>query len=316
MSVKILVTGGVGYIGSVLVRHLLDNSYHVTVLDNLMYHQNQTGLLQYCYRDSFNFVAGDVRNKTLMQELLKQHDIIIPLAAIVGVPICDRDPWLAESINYESIRLLNELRSLDQPIIFPSTNSSYGAQEGLLPCTEKTFLNPISLYGRTKVKAEELLLGSKNTISLRFATVFGVSQRMRLDLLVNDFTYRAVRDQFIPLYEAHFRRSYVHIEDVARSFCHCIEHFDQMSGEAYNVGLHQANLTKYELAEKIKEHVPGLEIHCSETGVDPDKRNYVTSTDKIRAKGFETIHSLDEGIVQLLKAYQMIQFTGFGNARH
>ncbi len=315
MALCVLLTGGAGYLGCVLVRHLFSLGYRVTILDNLMYHQNQTGLFQYCYHDRFKFVYGDVRDEALIQQLVSENDIIIPLAAIVGVPICDRDPWLAEAINFGSIKLLNRLRSPGQSIIYPSTNSGYGIKTGDTPCTEKSPLGPISLYGRTKVQAEKLLLDSQNVISLRFATVFGVSQRMRLDLLVNEFTYRAVRDRFISLYEAHFKRSYVHIEDVARAFCHCIEHFEDMKGEPYNVGLPDANLTKLELAQKIKEHIPELSIHCSDAGSDPDKRNYVTSTDKIRAKGFETCHSLDVGIKQLLKAFRMIQLTGWGNAR-
>ena len=204
---------------------------------------------------------------------------------------------------------------MQQSIVFPSTNSGYGIMRGETPCAEDTPLRPISLYGRTKVRAEGMLLDSPNTVCLRLATVFGVSQRMRMDLLVNDFTYRAVRDRFIPLYEAHFKRSYVHIEDVARAFCFCITHFDSVKGEPYNVGLHDANLTKLELTEKIKAHVPKLTVHQSDVGSDPDKRNYVTSTEKIRSKGFEAQHSLDEGILQLLKAYEMIQLTEWGNAR-
>ncbi len=315
MSLHVLITGGAGYLGSVLIRHLLDSNCKVTVLDNLMYHQNQNGLFQYCYCRNFDFFCGDVRDEALIRRLLADADIIIPLAAIVGAPICDRDPWLAKAVNFESIQLLNRLRSSEQRIIYPCTNSGYGVMHGDRPCTEETPLNPISLYGRTKIQAEKLLLDTPNTISLRLATVFGVSQRMRLDLLVNDFTYRAVRDRFIPIYEPHFHRSYVHIEDVARSFCHCIDHFEEMNGEAFNVGLSEANLTKYQLAQKIKEHVHEVSIYCSDTGADPDKRNYVTSTGKIRSKGFETRFTLDEGIEQLLKAFRMIQFTGFGNAR-
>jgi len=311
----VLVTGGAGYLGSVLTRHLLTLGYHVSVLDSLIYHQNQTGLLQYCYHENFEFVYGDARDETTMRPLLAHHDVIIPLAAIVGAPACDRDPRLAESVNFGAIELINRLRSPTQLVIYPSTNSGYGTTTGETYCTEETPLEPISLYGITKVRAERLLLDSGNTISLRMATLFGVSQRMRLDLLVNNFTYRAVRDRFLVLYEPHFKRSLLHVEDAARAFCHCIEHFADMQGEAYNVGLEEGNLSKLELAERIKEHVPELYIRCAEVGSDPDKRNYITSYEKIKAHGFETCHLLDEGIEQLLKAFRMIQLTGWGNAQ-
>lgn len=314
MQMRVLVTGGAGYLGSVLTRHLLNRGYRVTVLDSLIYHQNQTSLLQYCYHENFEFVYGDARDETTLRRLLANHDVIIPLAAIVGAPACDRDPRLAQSVNLGTIELLNLLRYPTQLVIYPSTNSGYGTKNDNIPCTEDTPLEPISLYGTTKIRAEKLLLDSQNVISLRLATLFGVSQRMRLDLLVNNFTYRAVRDRFLVLYEAHFKRGYLHVEDAARAFCHCIEHFADMQGEAYNVGLEEANLSKLELAEKIKEHVPELYIHCAEVGTDPDRRNYVTSYEKIRGHGFETSRSLDDGIDQLVKAFRMIQLTGWGNA--
>jgi nucleoside-diphosphate-sugar epimerase len=313
--IKVLITGGAGYLGSVLARHLLGQGYQVTVLDSLIYHQNQTSLFQYCYHENFEFVYGDARDETTLRRLLPKHDVIIPLAAIVGAPACDRDPRLAESVNLGTIQLLNRLRSPTHLVIYPSTNSGYGTKTDNTPCTEETPLEPISLYGTTKIQAERLLLDTTNVISLRFATLFGVSQRMRLDLLVNNFTYRAVKDRFLVIYEPHFKRSYLHVEDAARAFCYCIDHFADMQGEAYNLGLEEANLSKLELAEKIKEHVPELYIHCAEVGSDPDKRNYITSYDKIRAHGFETRHSLDDGIDQLLKAFRMIQLTGWGNAQ-
>jgi nucleoside-diphosphate-sugar epimerase len=314
MGLRVLVTGGAGYLGSVLTRHLLNRGYRVTILDSLIYHQNQTGVFQYCYHKDFEFVYADARDEAILLPLLAHHDIIIPLAAIVGAPACDRDPQLAESVNFGAIELLNRLRSPMQLVIYPSTNSGYGTTTGELHCTEETPLEPISLYGSTKVRAERLLLNSQSVMSLRLATLFGVSQRMRLDLLVNNFTYRALKDHFLVLYEAYFKRSCLHVEDAARAFCHCIEHFADMQGEAYNVGLEEANLSKLELAEKIKEHVPELYIHCAEVGTDPDRRNYVTSYDRIGGHGFETCHSLDEGIEQLLKAFRMIQLTGWGNA--
>jgi len=315
MALRVLVTGGAGYLGSVLTRHLLSRGYQVTVLDSLIYHQNQAGLFQYCYHENFEFVYGDARDEATLRPLMARLDVIIPLAAIVGAPACDRDPRLAESVNVGAIELLNRLRSTMQLVIYPSTNSGYGTTSGESYCTEETPLEPISLYGSTKIRAERLLLDSQNVISLRMATLFGVSQRMRLDLLVNNFTYRAVRDRFLVLYEPHFKRSLLHVEDAAQAFCHCIEHFADMQGEAYNVGLEEGNLSKLELAERIKEHVSELYIHCAEVGSDPDKRNYITSYDKIRAHGFETCHSLDEGIEQLLKAFRMIQLTGWGNAQ-
>jgi nucleoside-diphosphate-sugar epimerase len=309
---KILVTGGTGYLGSVLVGRLLSRGYRVTVLDNLLY--GQPSLLHCCSNPNFDFVLGDARDERLMGELLKKHDVIIPLAAIVGMKACDRDPLMTKSVNYDAIALLNRLRSPDQKVISPCTNSGYGTKSGELYCTEETPLEPISLYGETKVKAEFELLNSPNTISLRLATVFGPSPRMRLDLLVNDFVYRAVNDGFLVIYEKDFKRNYIHIEDVADCFCFCLGRFDEMKGEAYNVGLNEANLSKAELATKIKEYVPSLYIHYAEVGSDPDKRNYIVSNDKIKQKGFEAKRSLDEGIQQLIKAYKMLPKGNYRNA--
>jgi len=312
VTLKILVTGGAGYIGSVLVGHLLSAGYQITVLDSLIY--NQHSLFQYCANPRFEFLCGDARDEQLMQRLISAHDVLIPLAAIVGANACEQDPILTRSVNFDAIVLLNRLRTPQQPVIFPCTNSGYGTKSGAVYCTEETPLEPISLYGTTKVSAERELLNSPNTISLRLATTFGVSPRIRLDLLVNDFVFRAVTDGFLVLYEKHFKRNYIHIEDVARCFCHCIEHFDDMKEEAYNVGLNDANLSKEELALKIKEHVPNLYIHAAEVGSDPDRRNYIVSNDKINSKGFVPLFSLDEGIQQLIKAYRMMPNTGFRNA--
>lgn len=309
---RVLITGGAGYLGSVLVDHLLRRGYRVTVLDNLMY--GQTSLLQYCVNPHFNFVLGDVRDERLMREVLKDHDTVIALAAIVGSKACDRDPHMARTVNYESIVLLNRLCSPQQRVLFPCTNSGYGTKSGDVYCTEDTALEPLSLYGETKVKAEEELLNSPNTISLRIATVFGPSPRMRLDLLVNDFVYRAVTDGFLVIYEKEFKRNYLHIEDMAECFCFCMEHFDDMKGQAYNVGLKDANLSKEELALKIKEHVPSLYIHFAEVGSDPDKRNYIVSNEKINRKGFVACHSLDEGIEQLIRMYRMLPKGNWRNA--
>jgi nucleoside-diphosphate-sugar epimerase len=309
---RILVTGGAGYLGSVLVGHLLQQGYRVTVLDNLLY--GQASLLQYCSNSSFEFVLGDVRDERLMRELLTTHDAILPLAAIVGMKACDRDPQMAPSVNFDSIILLNRLCSAHQKIVWPCSNSGYGAKSGDVYCSEETPLEPITLYGITKVNAERELLNNPNAISLRLATVFGPSPRMRLDLLVNDFVYRAVTDGFLVIFEKDFKRNYVHIEDVAECFCFCLEHFDEMKGQTYNVGLNEANLCKAELAMKIKDYVPSLYIHYAEVGSDPDRRNYIVSNEKIKQKGFVACRSLDEGIQQLLKVWRMLPRGTFRNA--
>ena len=274
----------------------------------------QKSLFAYVSYPNFDFVRGDVQDERVMKGLVSRHDAILPLAAIVGAPACDRNPRLARAANFESIVLLNRLRSASQKVVSPCTNSGYGAKSGETYCTEDTPLEPISLYGVTKVQAEKELLSRGSAISLRLATVFGPSPRMRRDLLVNDFVYRAVHDRFLVLYEPHFKRNFLHIEDVAEAFLHCLEHFPHMQGEAYNVGLDSANLSKLELAEMIKQHVPSFYIHRAEVGSDPDKRNYIVSNAKIRSKGFAAHHTLDEGIRQLILAYRMLPSGELGNA--
>jgi nucleoside-diphosphate-sugar epimerase len=311
MTTRVLVTGGAGYLGSVLCEHLLDTGYRVTVIDNLMYGQHS--LFHLCANPRFEFIYGDVRDEELMRRLVKEADVLIPLAAVVGAPACDRDPWLARSVNLEAVRLLNRLRSPGQLVVFPNTNSGYGVKSGDVYCTEDTPLEPISLYGQTKVQAEAELLDSPNVITLRLATVFGMSPRMRLDLLVNQFVYAAVTDGYIVIYEKDFKRNYIHIRDVADCFIHCIEHADQVVGRPYNVGLDEANLSKEELALKIKEYVPNFYIHFSEVGNDPDKRNYIVSNQRLREAGFEARRSLDEGIQELLKGYRMMGRAPFKN---
>ncbi len=311
MNTHLLVTGGAGYLGSILCEHLLNAGYQVTVVDNLMY--GQYGLFHLCANPRFEFVFGDVRDEDLMHQLVKEADVLIPFAAIVGAPACDRDPWRARSVNLEAICLLNRLRSPSQLVIFPNTNSGYGTTSGEAYCTEESPLELISLYGQTKVEAEMELLDSPNTITLRLATVFGMSPRMRLDLLVNHFTYAAVIDGYIVIYEKDFKRNYVHIRDVADCFLHCIENAERMVGRAYNVGLDEANLSKEELALKIKEYVPDFYIHFSEIGSDPDKRNYIVSNQRLREAGFEARRSLDEGIKELLKGYRMMGRAPFKN---
>ena len=311
MITRVLVTGGAGYLGAVLCEHLLNAGYQVTVVDNLMYGQNS--LFHLCAHPRFAFVFGDARDETLLDRLIKDVDVLIPLAAIVGAPACDRDPWLAQSVNLEAVRLLNRLRSRNQLVVFPNTNSGYGTKSGEAYCTEDTPLEPISLYGRTKVQAEIELLETPNTLTLRLATVFGMSPRMRLDLLVNHFVYAAVTDGYLIIFEKDFKRNFVHIRDVADCFIHCIEHAGRMVGQPYNVGLDAANVSKEELALKIKEYVPSFFIQCSDVRSDPDKRNYTVSNQQLREAGFEARRSLDDGIQELLKGYLMMGRALFKN---
>lgn len=311
MSNHILVTGGAGYIGSILCERLLQAGYRVTVLDNLLF--GQTPLFHLCAHPDFDFVFGDARDEALVKRLLTMADVIIPLAALVGAPLCDRDPLGAQSVNSDAIRMLNRLRSRQQLVIFPTTNSGYGIKTGNVHCTEDTPLDPISRYGRTKCEAERDLLDSPNTITLRLATVFGLSPRMRLDLLVNHFTYAAVTDGYIVIFEKHFKRNYIHIRDVADCFLHCIQNAARMVGRPYNVGLDDANLSKEELALAIQKHVPNFYIHFSEIGEDPDKRNYIVSNQRLRQAGFEAKRSLDDGIRELIKGYRMLKRSAFKN---
>ena len=311
MSNSVLITGGAGYLGSVLCEHLLDSGYKVTVLDNLIHGQHS--LFHFCANPKFEFVRGDARDEKLISSLLKNADVLIPLAAIVGAPACNLDPWEARSVNLEAIQMLNRLRSSDQLIIYPTTNSGYGTKTGDVFCTEETPLEPISLYGQTKVQAESELLQSPNAITLRLATVFGVSPRMRLDLLVNHFTYAAFTDKYIVIFEKDFKRNYIHIRDVADCFIHCIENAPKMTGKAYNAGLDAANLSKEELALKIKGYIPDFYIHFGEVGTDPDKRNYIVSNQRLREAGFEARRSIDDGVKELLKAYRMLARSSFKN---
>ncbi len=304
MKDRILITGGAGYLGSILCERLLEAGYQVTVLDRLLYgHHN---LLHLCANPNFDFVYGDVRDEQLVEELVKNTDILIPLAAIVGAPACDRDPWQARAVNLEAIRLINRVRDPGQLVLYPNTNSGYGTKSGDVFCTEDSPLEPISFYGQIKVEAEQELLDSPNTIAFRLATVFGTSPRMRLDLLVNHFVYAAITDGYIIIFEKDFKRNYIHIRDVADCFLFGIEHADQMIGQAYNLGLDDANLSKEELALKIKENVPDFFIHFSEIGTDPDKRNYIVSNQRLRGAGFEAQRSIDSGIHELLKAYRTL----------
>lgn len=308
---RVLVTGAAGYIGSVLVPELLAERYEVVALDNFRYHQ--TSLLDCAHNKKFSIVRGDVRDEALMKKLLEGVDFVIPLAALVGAPLCDREPLAAQTINLDAVKLILRIRRLEQKIIFPTTNSGYGVGEEGIHCDETTPLRPVSLYGRLKVEAERLVLQAGNTISLRLATVFGVSPRMRIDLLVNEFVYRAVTDRFIVLFESHFKRNYIHLRDVARAFFLCIDNFERMKDEPYNVGLSNANLSKWELCEEIKKQVPDFYFVESKIGKDPDKRNYIVSNAKIERAGFKAEVHLAEGIAELIKGYQVLRRGPFFN---
>lgn len=301
---RVLVTGGAGYLGSILSEHLLDAGYQVTVMDDLS--AGRPGLFHLCGNPNFDFVRGDARDEKLLKEKLKTADIVVPLAAVVGMPACNRDPERAKSVNLEAIRSLIKLRSSEQLVVYPNTNSGYGTRTGEAQCTEDSALEPISLYGQTKVTAELELLQQKNTITLRLATVFGMSPRPRVDLLVNHFVWAALTDGYLVIFEKAFRRNYVHIRDVADCFLHCVKNAAAMAGKPYNVGLENANLTKEQLALKIKEHVPSFYVHFAEVGSDPDKRDYLVSNERLAKAGFVARRSLDEGISELIKGYRML----------
>jgi len=311
MPTRILITGGAGYLGSILTPFLLGKGYGVTVLDNLMW--RQSSLLECCANPNFDFVRGDCRDERLVKSLLAKADVVIPLAALVGAPLCDRDQIGATTINRDAVMLVNRLRSGSQLLLYPTTNSGYGVGEQGKFCTEETPLHPISLYGRVKADAEADVLAKGDAVTFRLATVFGAAPRMRTDLLVNDFVYRAVFDKAVVLFEAHFKRNYIHIRDVARAFLHGIENYDAMKGRPYNVGLSDANLSKAELCAKIQIHIPKFVYVESAVGEDPDKRDYIVSNERIEATGWKPAHSLDDGIAELIKAYQIIKNNQYSN---
>ena len=310
MTTHVLVTGGAGYLGSVLSERLLDEGYQVTVMDNLLYRQKS--LLHLCHHPSFDFVFGDTRDHALTEKLLKKADVLIPLASIVGAPACARNPWGSESVDMGVLDSV-KMTSPRQRVVFPTTNSGYGTKSGDVYCTEETPLEPISLYGINKVALESAILDHANAITLRLATVFGLSPRMRMDLLVNHFTWAAVSDGTLTIFEKEFKRNYIHIRDVADCFIHCIDNGDEMVGHPYNAGLDEANLSKEALALKIKEYVPGFYVHFAEVGSDPDKRNYIVSNQKLKEAGFEAKRTLDQGILELIKGYRMMVRDPFRN---
>jgi nucleoside-diphosphate-sugar epimerase len=309
---KILVTGGAGYIGSTLVPKLLQEGYEVTVVDNF-YFNHYYSLLSCCKHENFDVVEGDARDEALMKNLVSRHDIIIPLAAIVGAPACEKDKTSAITTNYNQIKYINEIRSTQQRILYPNSNSGYGIGQEGIQCTEESPLKPISLYGKTKVDAEKILLNSENVITFRLATVFGISPRMRLDLLVNDFTFRAINDRYIILFEAHFKRNYIHVTDVAKAFLHGLKNFEAMKNNAYNIGLSTANLSKFELCQKIKNYLPDFAVETNEFSKDPDQRNYIVSNEKIENTGYKPDVDLDGGIKELIKGCKMIKNNYFTN---
>ena len=311
MAYNILVTGGAGYIGSVLVPELLKSGHQVTVLDNFMYKPNS--LLECCYYENFRVINGDSRDEALIKELVRGIDIVIPLAALVGAPLCERDKIGAESTNVGAVRTLTRALSKQQRVISPTTNSGYGIGQKGIYCTEETPLKPISFYGKTKVEAEKIVLGRGNGISLRLATVFGTSPRMRMDLLVNDFTYRALKDRFIVVFEGHFKRNYIHIRDVAKAFIHSIDNFDSMKDEVYNTGLSDTNISKLELCAKIKEQLADFVYLEAPIGEDPDKRDYIVSNEKMEKTGYKPDYSLEMGIRELIKGYTILSNSKYSN---
>ena len=308
---RILCTGGSGFLGSTLVPTLLDAGHQVTVLDTFAHRQNS--LAHVCHDPKLEIVRGDARDIGALKPHVAWADVVMPLAAVVGAPACDADPIAAISTNREAIVTLCSLLSPYQRVIIPITNSGYGIGEPGKECTEDSPLRPVSLYGRTKIEAEQIVLSRGNAISLRLATVFGMSPRMRLDLLVNDFVYRAVTDRAVTLFQAHAKRNYISVHDVARAFLHAMDNFETMNGQPYNVGLSDANLSKLELCERIKRHVPAFVFHEAEIGDDPDKRDYLVNNDRIEATGFRPEFLLDDGIVELMKGYRMLRNSRYGN---
>lgn len=300
---RILITGGAGYLGSILTEILLERGFKVTVLDNLIY--KQISIYTFSYNKNFEFILGDIRDKDLLNRLVKLNDIIIPLAAIVGMPACEANPDIAIDTNFKQIKNIIEFCSKEQRIIIPNTNSQYGSSSEII--TEESSFKPLSLYAQTKCDAEKIILDSGNGISLRLATVFGISHRMRMDLLVNDLVYKSFTDEYIVLFESHFVRNYIHVRDVAYTFLFMIDNYMTCNNNAFNVGLSSANLSKLELAKKIKQFIPGLVIVENNFKEDLDKRNYIVSNNKLESKGWSPIFTIEDGIQELIKGYQLIR---------
>ncbi|OSM05208.1 NAD-dependent epimerase/dehydratase family protein [Magnetofaba australis] len=308
---NILVTGGAGYLGSIMVPEMLAAGHKVTVIDNFMF--QQSSLNTSCANPNFTVVNADVRNEKIMKDLVSKCDVVVPLAALVGAPLCSRDEVGTITVNRDAVLMMFKHMSKEQRVLMPITNSGYGIGEKDKYCDETSPLRPISLYGKIKVEVEEALLERENAISFRLATVFGMAPRMRIDLLVNDFCYRAVYDRAVVLFESHFKRNYIHVRDVTRVFMHSLDNFDTMRGEAYNVGLSDANLSKLELCQRIQKHLPNFVPLEAPIGEDPDKRDYIVSNDKIEGTGFMPAYSLDMGIEELIKGYTMLRNTRYTN---
>ena len=306
---KVLITGGAGYLGSVLTEYLLNKGYRVTVLDNLMY--KQISLLHLCNNPNFHLVKGDVNDKNLLLAMIDSADVIIPLAAIVGMPACDSNKELATKTNFTQIKNIVDHLRPEQKLIMPNTNSQYGSSKDII--TEESPFNPQSHYAVTKCDAEDYILNGDTSTSpfakgicLRLATVFGASSRMRTDLLVNDFVHKAIVDGYLVLFQSNFKRNYIHIRDIANTFLFCIINYEKMNGDVYNVGLSDANLSKMELALKVKEYFPNLVIVEDDYKSDFDNRNYIVSNKKLESFGWRPIYSIDDGISELIDAYKMI----------
>ena len=299
---KVLITGGAGYIGSTLTELLLNKGYKVDVLDDLSL--RQLSLLGVCNNPNFNLIQKDATDFDYLIKLVKDYDIIIPLAAIVGAPACDTNKELATKLNYLQITKIVDNMSKDQKLLMPNTNSQYGSSDKII--TEESPFNPLSHYAKTKCDAEDYIMDSGNGICFRLATVFGASPRMRTDLLVNDFVHKAIVDGYLVLFQSHFKRNYIHVKDIANTFLFGIEHYDEMNGDVFNVGLSEANLSKMELAQKVKEYIPNLVIVEDDYSSDFDNRNYIVSNDKLEGLGWKPQYSIDSGIEELIKAYKMI----------
>ena len=308
---NIVITGAAGYLGSVLTLELLKLGHHVTAVDAFIF--RQSSLTDCCAYDTFTIARGDCRNEELMRRVTSNADLVIPLAALVGAPLCGRDEVGAITTNQTAVEMLCRILRPEQKIIYPTTNSGYGIGEKGKFCTEETPLKPISLYGVTKVKAEDAVLARGNSITFRLATVFGLSPRMRLDLLVNDFVYRAVHDKAVLIFEGHFQRNYIHVRDVARVFIHSINNFDAMKNRPYNVGLEEANLSKLELCAKIAEQLPSFVYVEAPIGEDPDKRDYIVSNQRILSTGFRPEWGLERGIRELIKGFTIIRNSSYAN---
>ena len=299
---NVLITGGAGYLGSVLTEVLLNKGYRVTVLDNLIY--KQTSVAPFSHHPNFNFVLGDVTNESTLKPLVESHDVIIPLAAIVGMPACKSQPELTVKVNYEQVKNITKWVTKNQMVMIPNTNSQYGSSTEII--TEESPFKPLSLYAETKCDAEKAVLDSGNGIALRLATVFGMSYRMRMDLLVNDFVYKSLENGYLVLFESHFVRNYIHVRDIANTFLFMIENYDKCNNNAFNVGLSSANCSKLVLAETIKKYIPELVIVQNDFKQDFDQRNYIVSNAKLESFGWQPQYSLEGGIQELIKGYQLV----------